>query len=97
MAEVEIGKKAEFREFPAEVSIGHDEYYLVQKDEGYVLFSRACPHAGGTVDVEDGLFVCPLHNWSFHMEDGTCTRFDTSLDSVQIIEREGALYAITAG
>jgi nitrite reductase/ring-hydroxylating ferredoxin subunit len=94
MAEIEIGAAASYEEFPAEVEIAYRLYYLMRREEGYVLFSRQCPHAGGTVDFEDGLFVCPLHNWSFHLEDGSCTRFDTKLDAVEVIEKEGKLFAI---
>lgn len=94
MSVVEIGPILDYEAFPAEVAIGHREYYLVRNQDHYRLFSRLCPHAGGTVDYEDGFFVCPMHDWSFHAEDGTCARFDTKLREIEVEIRDGSLYAL---
>lgn len=94
MAAEEIGPVSAYDSFPAEVAIGHREYYLVRDQDNYRLFSRLCPHAGGTVDYEDGFFVCPMHDWTFRIEDGACTRFDTKLREIEVEVRDGSLYAI---
>jgi Rieske Fe-S protein len=43
---------------------------VVHTATGFAAFSLRCPHAGATVDVKDGAFLCPGHGAEFKA-DGT--------------------------
>lgn len=92
--EVNIGKESEFNQFPAEIKIEYDTYFLVKQDEGYRLLSADCPHAGGTVMIYGSEFVCPMHYWCFDQKTGECTNIPgAELESFPVEIREGELIA----
>ncbi|MFD0717526.1 Rieske (2Fe-2S) protein [Paenibacillus sp. GCM10027626] len=74
-----LGKIADFPEFPAEVTIDHDSYFILREEGGeageavYRLVSAICPHAGGYVRPYNGELICPLHFWSFDAVTGEST------------------------
>lgn len=72
MREITIGTVEAFTSFPAEVTVEGKPYFLLKEGEGYALLSRRCPHAGDTVELEDGEFVCWMHGWTFEMHTGRC-------------------------
>jgi nitrite reductase/ring-hydroxylating ferredoxin subunit len=52
-----------------------DGFHLaVFLDKGEVrAIDDICPHAGGSLAtgfIDDGCVVCPLHFWTFHLENG---------------------------
>lgn len=94
MREVLIGPASSFTNFPAEVRLERDFYFLFEDGGTYTLMSRECPHAGYTVDLEDGELVCPLHGWTFETHTGRCQNVPSArLESYEVILRDGALFA----
>ncbi|WP_127584278.1 Rieske (2Fe-2S) protein [Paenibacillus koleovorans] len=94
MKELEIGPKTAFTRFPAEVVLERDYYFLFEEDGAFKLISRTCPHAGYTVELEDGDLVCPLHGWTFESYTGRCHNVPGArLDMYAVVERDGVLIA----
>jgi anthranilate 1,2-dioxygenase ferredoxin component len=92
MKEIVIGSEEQFVEFPAEVQVERKPYFLIQDDDGYKLMSRVCPHAGDTVDLEDGELVCPMHGWTFEVHTGRCHNVPSAkLPTYEVTLREGNL------
>jgi anthranilate 1,2-dioxygenase ferredoxin component len=92
--EIVIGNLEQFKSFPAEVEVEHKPYFLVE-DDGYKLMSRKCPHAGDTVDLEDGEFVCPMHGWTFEIHTGRCHNVPSAqLKTYEVLLRDGSLIAL---
>jgi nitrite reductase (NADH) small subunit/3-phenylpropionate/trans-cinnamate dioxygenase ferredoxin subunit len=52
-----------------------DRNVAVFRKEGTVhVFDDRCPHAGASLSggtIDDDCVVCPWHQWSFSLEDGT--------------------------
>lgn len=95
MEEITLGSENAFTAFPAEVKLGSRLYFLLKKGDEYRLVSSICPHAGYTVEVEDGELVCPLHGWSFDIHTGACLNVPTKeLAPYDVIVREGRLIAL---
>lgn len=94
MNEIELGAAERFTEFPAELRIGRDAYYLVKDGDGFRLLLRTCPHAGYEVEAEDGGFYCYMHGWSFDGKTGKCLNVKgAELASYEVELRDGILYA----
>ena len=94
MNEIELGSAERFADFPAEVRIGRDAYYLVKGGEGFRLLSRTCPHAGYEVEEEYGGFYCYMHGWSFDGRTGKCLNVTgAELTSYEVELRDGVFYA----
>jgi anthranilate 1,2-dioxygenase ferredoxin subunit len=72
MKEIVIGTIEQFAKFPAEIRIERKPYFLLEEHDGYKLMSRVCPHAGDTVELEDGELACPMHGWTFELHTGRC-------------------------
>ncbi|AJY73710.1 Rieske (2Fe-2S) protein [Paenibacillus beijingensis] len=95
MEEITLGAVDAFTAFPAEVQLGNRLYFLLKKEEEYRLVSSICPHAGYTVEVEDGELVCPLHGWSFDTQTGACLNVPSKeLAPYDVVVREGRLVAL---
>lgn len=44
------------------------------RDGRLYVFDDRCPHAGASLsggDIQDDCIVCPWHQWTFSLEDGT--------------------------
>lgn len=94
MKEILIGPKDQFTTFPAEVQDEGNLYFLIEEDGIYYLLSSVCPHAGYTVDLEDGELVCPLHGWTFEVHTGRCHNVPSArLASYEVLLRDGILFA----
>jgi anthranilate 1,2-dioxygenase ferredoxin component len=95
MKEIVIELKEQFVEFPVEIQIEGKPYFLIEEEAGYTLMSRICPHAGDTVDLEDGELVCPMHGWTFEVHTGRCHNVPSAkLKSYEVDLREGNLIAL---
>lgn len=95
MAEIEFGAVQQFDAFPAELMIGGKPYFLMREDGLYSLLSRRCPHAGDTVELEDGELVCPMHGWTFEAGTGRCHNVPSArLASYPVEVRNGRLWAL---
>ncbi|MBD0382386.1 Rieske 2Fe-2S domain-containing protein [Paenibacillus sp. WST5] len=92
MKEIAIGPIEQFAKLPAEVEVERKPYFLIEED-GYKLMSRKCPHAGDTVELEDGELVCPMHGWTFEVHTGRCHNVPNARLTVHdVILREGTLF-----
>lgn len=93
--ETRIGPAA-YESLPAQVEVDGEPYWLIRPEAGgYLLLSALCPHAGGEVRAMEGTFFCPLHFWTFDLEDGTCTNMPGErLIRRGVEERDGELYAV---
>jgi len=69
---MDLGLETSFTKFPAPVSVGDESYYLVHNNQGYLLLSTICPHAGGEVVEWGSCFMCPDHGWRFELTEGEC-------------------------
>ncbi|MFC0215264.1 Rieske (2Fe-2S) protein [Paenibacillus chartarius] len=95
MNQVTIGTADQFDSFPAEIVLDRRPYYLMKEDGAYRLVSRRCPHAGYTVDIEDGEFVCPMHGWTFETDTGRCHNVPSAMLAMyEVIVEDGTLIAI---
>jgi len=92
MKEIDLGSIEQFAKLPAEIEVERKPFFLI-KENGYKLVSRRCPHAGDTVDLEDGEFVCPMHGWTFEVHTGRCHNVPSArLMMHDVIQREGRLF-----
>ncbi|QGQ99748.1 Rieske (2Fe-2S) protein [Paenibacillus psychroresistens] len=92
MTDILIGPIEHYAKFPAEIYIDRKPFYLMEEGEGYTLMSRICPHAGDTVDLEDGGLVCPMHGWTFELHTGRCQHIPSlKLTSYEVHLQEGNL------
>ncbi|NEW04930.1 Rieske (2Fe-2S) protein [Paenibacillus sp. SYP-B3998] len=93
MKEIAIGTREQFEAFPAEVQVERRPYFLFEEEDGFKLMSRKCPHAGDTVELEDGELVCPLHGWTFETHTGRCHNIPSAqLANYEVILRDGILF-----
>ncbi|MDQ0874178.1 anthranilate 1,2-dioxygenase ferredoxin subunit [Paenibacillus sp. V4I3] len=95
MKEIIIGTIDQFTSFPSEVQVEDNLYFLTEVEGIYTLLSSVCPHAGYTVDLEDGELVCPLHGWTYEVHTGRCHNVPSArLHSYVVILRDGTLLAL---
>ncbi|ANE47172.1 hypothetical protein SY83_13865 [Paenibacillus swuensis] len=93
MKEYHIGSMAQYNEFPSEIQVGNDSYYLLKEGTTLRLASRQCPHAGYEVSYEFGELECPLHGWTFDLENGECINVASKgLTCFPVEDRLGELY-----
>jgi thiosulfate dehydrogenase [quinone] large subunit len=52
---------------------GDPAWLVHEQDGGFRAFSAVCTHAGCTVDVSDGEFVCPCHGGRYDIRTGAVT------------------------
>ena len=61
--------------------IGDERVALFRVNERIYALRDRCPHMGALLskgdtwaegETEPPIVVCPLHNWAFSLEDGTC-------------------------
>jgi len=94
MEETLVGTATELNEFPAEVTVNGQWYFLLKDGDSYKLALRICPHAGGHVENMGGRLICPLHMWSFKETDGACINVPgTGLLSHPVTLKDGGFYA----
>jgi nitrite reductase (NADH) small subunit len=79
-----------------EVTLGGQALLLVRHAEVLRCVSAVCPHAGGALGdgfVEAGHVVCPLHGWTFVLEDGQCSvNPDVRLSCFEVLEEKGRIW-----
>jgi anthranilate 1,2-dioxygenase ferredoxin subunit len=93
MNEIHIGSKDKFTVSPSEVKVNGRPFFLIETDGIYTLLSSRCPHAGYTVELENGELECPLHGWTFELHTGRCHNVPNArLQPFDVIEREGELF-----
>ncbi|RAP75444.1 Rieske (2Fe-2S) protein [Paenibacillus montanisoli] len=74
-----IGNVEDYTEFPANVKLNNQPYYIVEaprkddEEQRYNLISAICPHAGGIVRPHLNELICPLHYWCFDKATGEST------------------------
>ncbi|SDO28913.1 Ferredoxin subunit of nitrite reductase or a ring-hydroxylating dioxygenase [Paenibacillus sp. yr247] len=94
MKEKIIGPKDQFTTFPAEVQVKGKRYFLTEEEGTYNLLSSVCPHAGYTVELENGELECPMHGWTFEGHTGRCHNVPSArLASYEVILKDGMLFA----
>ncbi len=55
------------------ISAGEDEIALFNYKGKYYAIANKCPHRGsplGEGRIEEGIVICPNHEWRFKLEDG---------------------------
>lgn len=91
---VDIGAEAAFTKLPAPVEVSAASYFLSKTRDGYRLFSRVCPHLGGTVEDGGDRFVCPVHGHQYDKDGGKClTAAGLRMKSYPVNVRDGRLIA----
>ena len=78
--------------FPHKITIDKSTYFILKEDSNYYLASNICPHQGGEIDFDNGLY-CKVHNWKFD-SSGDCTNVSNiSLYKNNLIVRKDKLYS----
>lgn len=57
------------------VRLGEAEVGLFHQPDGLFALDNRCPHRDAPLHegfIHEGKVVCPLHQWEFHLKDGTC-------------------------
>ena len=73
---------------------GFELAVFLQKGNVYVL-DNTCPHANGPLAegfIENGCVVCPLHMWTFKLENGNFADSDSpgiTAYKIRLHERDG--------
>jgi nitrite reductase/ring-hydroxylating ferredoxin subunit len=95
IAGIAIGPVERFASLPVRVTVADTPFWLVRAEDGGLrLLLDACPHAGGELRPAGGLFVCPLHLWTFDVATGDCLNVPGErLRRFRTEVREGVLYA----
>ncbi|MFC5448840.1 Rieske (2Fe-2S) protein [Paenibacillus aestuarii] len=95
MKEIILGEVKQFAQFPAEILVDNKPYFLMKEDDSYTLMSRRCPHAGDTVELEDGELVCPMHGWTFEVHTGRCHNVPSArLACLDVSMKDGNLVVV---
>ncbi|MEW9710969.1 Rieske (2Fe-2S) protein [Paenibacillus sp. SI92] len=94
MKEIIIGSTQDLKDLPAEIQIENRSYWILKDGDSFRLVSGRCPHAGATVECEDGELVCPMHGWTFDLHTGACLNIPgKGLQPIPVVVREGTLIA----
>ena len=67
-ADLEIGKSAI-------IEVGDKEIALFNYKGNFYAIDNTCPHRGsplGEGRVEEGILICPNHEWRFELKSGWC-------------------------
>jgi nitrite reductase (NADH) small subunit/3-phenylpropionate/trans-cinnamate dioxygenase ferredoxin subunit len=67
-ADLEIGKSAI-------IVVGDKEIALFNYKGNYYAIDNTCPHRGaplGEGRIEEGILICPNHEWRFELKSGWC-------------------------
>ena len=93
--EVDLGEAAAFTEFPTEVEIDGNEFYLSQDKDGTLhLLSSLCPHSWGQIYLDGTCFTCPSHGWRFEFGEGICINGPIArMYEFEVTTRDGRLFA----
>jgi len=54
-------------------AVGDPAWLVHEQDGRFRAFSAVCTHAGCTVDISGGEFVCPCHGGSYDIRTGAVT------------------------
>jgi CMP-N-acetylneuraminate monooxygenase len=90
---ISLGRREDFRELPAPITIEGQSYFLTETPEGeLVLLSARCPHLGGLVEDRGDRFRCPNHGWEFDRATGCALNIArAALDRFPVVDDRGAL------
>ncbi|WEK55241.1 MAG: Rieske 2Fe-2S domain-containing protein [Candidatus Cohnella colombiensis] len=96
--DIDLGPIEAYEEFPVEVTIDHNTYWLVRcSDYEFRLLNSLCPHAGGEVRPSHGVLFCPLHFWTFDIDNGQCINNpDKRLMKRDVELRFGRLFVVSS-
>ena len=67
-ADLEIGKSAI-------IEVGNKEIALFNYKGNFYAIDNTCPHRGaplGEGRIEEGILICPNHEWRFELKSGWC-------------------------
>ena len=87
--DLEIGKSAI-------ISLGDKEIALFNYKGKYYAIENVCPHKGaplGEGRIEEGVLICPNHEWRFELSSGQCPQnpeLQTEVYPIKI--HEGKIY-----
>ena len=87
--ELEIGKSAI-------IEVGDKEIALFNYKGDYYAIDNICPHRGaplGEGRIEEGILICPNHEWRFELKSGWCPQNpELSTEVYPIKVHEGKIY-----
>ena len=87
--DLEIGKSAI-------IEVGEKEIALFNYKGDYYAIDNICPHRGaplGEGRIEEGILICPNHEWRFELKSGWCPQNpELSTEVYPIKVHEGKIY-----
>ncbi len=87
--DLEIGKSAI-------IEVGDKEIALFNYKGDYYAIDNICPHRGaplGEGRIEEGILICPNHEWRFELKSGWCPQNpELSTEVYPIKVHEGKIY-----
>ncbi len=87
--DLEIGKSAI-------IEVGDKEIALFNYKGDYYAIDNVCPHRGaplGEGRIEEGILICPNHEWRFELKSGWCPQNpELSTEVYPIKVHEGKIY-----
>ena len=87
--DLEIGKSAI-------IEVGDKEIALFNYKGAYYAIDNVCPHKGaplGEGRIEEGVLICPNHEWRFELKSGWCPQNpELSTEVYPIKVHEGRIY-----
>ena len=87
--DLEIGKSAI-------IEVGDKELALFNYKGDYYAIDNVCPHRGaplGEGRIEEGILICPNHEWRFELKSGWCPQNpELSTEVYPIKVHEGKIY-----
>ena len=87
--DLEIGKSAI-------IEVGDKEIALFNYKGDYYAIDNICPHRGaplGEGRIEEGILICPNHEWRFELKSGWCPQDpELSTEVYPIKVHEGKIY-----
>ena len=88
-ADLEIGKSAI-------IEVGDKEIALFNYKGNYYAIDNTCPHRGaplGEGRIEEGILICPNHEWRFELKSGWCPQNpELSTEVYPIKVQDGKIY-----
>ncbi len=76
------------------------QFGVFHQPNGFFVIDNVCPHRGAPLTdgfVQDGVVVCPWHQWEFQLKDGACVSIPAQkVDSFPAEIREGAVWVEVA-
>lgn len=78
------------------ISVGDEEVALFNYKKKLYAVKNKCPHKGaplGEGRIEEGVLICPNHEWRFNLETGDCMQNPyMKTESYPVKIRDGSIY-----